>query len=166
MLTKCRSIANFHRPIHSHWSLPLMRVNVGLIMLSACTGRYLVHVFLFLIGRQVLGHFFRYKPLLPIGWRIVQISRHHRKKTTNAAPTTYSAIQQQANPLYQYTTILHLFINRNAKNKQLTLLHCQVCWKLEKLPANTNKYVYANVYKKNAENPRNTNSKNPPNGYY
>ncbi len=23
MLTKCRSIATFHRPIHSHWSLPL-----------------------------------------------------------------------------------------------------------------------------------------------
>ncbi len=23
MLTKCRLIATFHRPIHSHWSLPL-----------------------------------------------------------------------------------------------------------------------------------------------
>ena len=23
MRTKCRSIATFHRPIHSHWSLPL-----------------------------------------------------------------------------------------------------------------------------------------------
>jgi hypothetical protein len=26
MRTKCRSIATFHRPIHSHWSLPLTKV--------------------------------------------------------------------------------------------------------------------------------------------
>ncbi len=32
----------------------------------------LVQVFLLLIGQQGLGHFFRYRPLLPIGWRIVQ----------------------------------------------------------------------------------------------
>jgi hypothetical protein len=26
MRTKCRSIATFHRPIHSHWSLPLIKM--------------------------------------------------------------------------------------------------------------------------------------------
>jgi hypothetical protein len=39
---------------------------------------YLVHVSLLLIGQQGLGHFFRYRLLLPIGWRIVQILRHCR----------------------------------------------------------------------------------------
>jgi hypothetical protein len=41
------------------------------------------------IGEQSLIHFF----LLPIGWRIVQILRQRRRKTTNTAPTTLSAIQ-------------------------------------------------------------------------
>jgi hypothetical protein len=32
MRTKCQSIATFHRPIHSHWSLPLsetMSIHLG-----------------------------------------------------------------------------------------------------------------------------------------
>jgi hypothetical protein len=31
--------------------------------------------------------------LLPIGWRIVQILRQRRRKSTNTAPTTLGAIQ-------------------------------------------------------------------------
>ncbi len=30
MRTKCRSIATFHRPIHSHWSLPLTKIDLVL----------------------------------------------------------------------------------------------------------------------------------------
>jgi hypothetical protein len=54
---------------------------------------YLVQVSLLLIGQQGLGHFLRHRPLLPIGWRIVQILRLRQRKTTNAAPTTLNAIQ-------------------------------------------------------------------------
>ncbi len=36
-------------------------------------GVYLVQISLLLIGQQGLGHFLRYRSLLPIGWRIVQI---------------------------------------------------------------------------------------------
>ncbi len=40
MRTKCRSIATFHRPIHSHWSLPLNAV-VGLCSLKLSDHRTL-----------------------------------------------------------------------------------------------------------------------------
>jgi hypothetical protein len=49
-------------------------------------------VSLLLIGQQGLGDFFRSRPLLLIGWRIVQILRQIRRKTTNTAPTTLSVI--------------------------------------------------------------------------
>jgi hypothetical protein len=52
-----------------------------------------VQVSLLLIGQLGLGHIFRYWPLLPIGWRVVQILHQRRKKTTNTALTTLSAIQ-------------------------------------------------------------------------
>jgi hypothetical protein len=39
---------------------------------------YLVQVSLFLFGQQGLEDFFRYQPLLPICWRIVQILRQCR----------------------------------------------------------------------------------------
>jgi hypothetical protein len=61
--------------------------------------------------------------LLPIGWSIVQILRQRRRKTTKTAPTTLSAIQQQANPLLSVNNYTPLVISRNDKNKQLTL--CQ-----------------------------------------
>jgi hypothetical protein len=48
---------------------------------------------LLLIGQHGLGDFFRYQPLLPIGWSIEQILRQRLRKTTNTAPTTLSAIQ-------------------------------------------------------------------------
>jgi hypothetical protein len=49
-----------------------------------------------IIGQQGLGDFFRYQPLFPIGWRIVQILRQRRRKTTITVPTTLSAIQALA----------------------------------------------------------------------
>jgi hypothetical protein len=65
--------------------------------LNNVSGVYLVQVSLLHIGQWGLGHFFRYRPLPLIGWRIVQVQ-----------------YKQQANPL---------FVNsRNDKNKQLTLL--------------------------------------------
>jgi hypothetical protein len=46
-----------------------------------------------LIGQQSLVDFFRYRPLLPIGWRIVQILRQCRRKTTKTATTSLRAIK-------------------------------------------------------------------------
>jgi hypothetical protein len=57
-------------------------------------------VSLLLIGQQDLIDFFRYRPLLPIGWRIVQISRQRRRKTTNTAPTTLGAIQAASQSIF------------------------------------------------------------------
>jgi hypothetical protein len=51
-------------------------VNASLRWLNNVSGAYFVQVSLLLIGQQVLGHFFRYQPLLSIGWVIVQILRH------------------------------------------------------------------------------------------
>jgi hypothetical protein len=68
-------------------------VNASLRRLNNFSGVNLIQVSLLFIGQQGLGHFFMYRPLLPIGWRIVQILRIRRRKTTNTAPTTLSAIQ-------------------------------------------------------------------------
>jgi hypothetical protein len=64
-----------------------LAVNASLPWLN--NGVYLVQVSLLLIGPQDLGHFFRCRPLLLIGWRIVQILRQRRKKTTSTAPPTF-----------------------------------------------------------------------------
>jgi hypothetical protein len=69
--------------------LMLMQVHVGLIMLLMW---YLVQVSLILISQHGLGHFIWYRPLLPIGWRIVHILRQRRRKTTNTVPTILSAV--------------------------------------------------------------------------
>jgi hypothetical protein len=80
----------------------------------------LVQVSLLFIGQKGLGHFFGYRPLFPIGWRIVQILRQRRRKATNTAPTLLSAMQykQQANPLLS----TRLLISKNDKNKPISLL--------------------------------------------
>jgi hypothetical protein len=65
-------------------------------LLNNVGGVYLVRVSLLLIGEQGFEHFFRYRPLLPTGWRIVQIVRQRQRERTNTAPTTH---KQQANPL-------------------------------------------------------------------
>jgi hypothetical protein len=57
------------------------------------SGVHLTQVSLPLIGQQDLVDFFRYRPLLPIGWQIEKILCQHRRKTTNTAPTTLNAIK-------------------------------------------------------------------------
>ncbi len=90
----------------------LTRVFVGLIMLAAS------RVSLLLIGQQGLEHFFSYRPLLPIGWRIVHILRQRRRKTTNTAPTTLSAISSSKQIYFcQLTIILHYSDKREWQNQ-------------------------------------------------
>jgi hypothetical protein len=66
---------------------------------------------LLLIGQQGLGNFFRYWPLLPIRWRIVQILRQRLRKKTNTASTALIVqYKQQANPLlsmHRYTPLVN-----------------------------------------------------------
>jgi hypothetical protein len=77
----------------------LLAVNASMRWFNNVTGVYLL-----LIGQQGLAQFFRYRPLLPIGWRIAQILRQRWRKTTNTAPTTLSVAQAAS----QSTIILHL----------------------------------------------------------
>jgi hypothetical protein len=83
---------------------------------------YLVKVSLLLIGQQGLVDFFRYRPLLPIGLRIVQILLQRRRITTNTAPTTLSAIQAASQSTFVDTQITPLVIGSNEKIKQLTII--------------------------------------------
>ncbi len=93
----------------------LLQVQLGLVV-----GVYLVQVSLLLVAQQDLADFFRYRPLLPIGWKIVQILRQRRRNTTNTAPTTFSAIcNTSSKPIHFYHPLV---MSRNDKNKQLTLL--------------------------------------------
>ncbi len=77
----------------------LMRVYV---VFNNVSDVYLVQVSLLFIDLQGLRYFFRYQPLLHIGWRIVQILRQHRRKTTNTAPTTFSEIQSASQAAKKY----------------------------------------------------------------
>jgi hypothetical protein len=70
-----------------------LAVNASLSWLTNVVSVYLVQISLLLIGQQGLADFFRYGPLLLISWRIVQISRQRRRKTTNTAPVFLSARQ-------------------------------------------------------------------------
>jgi hypothetical protein len=87
-----------------------LAVNASLRWLNNAVGVYLVKVSLLLIGQHSLVVFFRKRPLLPIGWRLVQILRQLRMKTTNTAPTILSAIQAASQPTFvsRYSIILHL----------------------------------------------------------
>ncbi len=66
---------------------------MSLCWLNNVSGVYLVQVSLLLIDQRGLEHFFKYRPLLPIGRRIVQILHQRLRKKTNTAPITLSAIQ-------------------------------------------------------------------------
>ncbi len=66
----------------------------SLRLLNNVSGVNLNQVSLLLIGQQGLDNCFRYRPLLLIGWRIVQILHQLRRKMTNTAPTTLIAIQE------------------------------------------------------------------------
>jgi hypothetical protein len=78
-----------------------------------------------LMGQQGLEHFFRYLPLLLIGWNIVQILRQRRRKTPIHRQQLLVQYKQQTNPLlsvHLHRTLTPLVISRKDKNKQLTLL--------------------------------------------
>jgi hypothetical protein len=75
---------------------------------------YLTQVSLLLIGQQDLVDFFRYWPLLPIGRRIVQVLRQRRRKTTNTAPITFSAMQAASQSIFINE---QLYSTCNDKNK-------------------------------------------------
>jgi hypothetical protein len=83
-----------------------LAVSANLLWLNDVIGVYLVRVSLLLIGQQGLEDFFRFPPLLPIGWRIVQILRQRRRKTTNTAPTSQD--KQHANPLLSVNNLTPL----------------------------------------------------------
>jgi hypothetical protein len=70
-----------------------LAVNASLYRLNNVSGVYLVQVSLLRIGQQGLVDFFWHRPVLPIGWRIVQILRQRRRITTNTAPTNLRVIQ-------------------------------------------------------------------------
>jgi hypothetical protein len=58
-------------------------VKASLCWLNNVNGVYLVLVYLLLIGQQGLGHFFKYRPLLLIGWRILQILLQRRRNVNS-----------------------------------------------------------------------------------
>jgi hypothetical protein len=69
-----------------------LAVNASLRWLNNVSGVYLTQLSLLpSLRQQHLVDLYRYRPLLPIGWRIVQIFR--QRQVTNTAPTTLSAIQ-------------------------------------------------------------------------
>jgi hypothetical protein len=84
----------------------------------AINALYLVQFSLLFISQQGLGHFLRYRPLLPIGWRIVHFLRKRWRKTTNTAPTTLRAMQAARQSTFINTNFTPLVINGNDKNKQ------------------------------------------------
>ncbi len=86
-------------------------VNANLHWLINVSGVYLIQVSLLLIGQQGLGYFFRYRPLLPIGWRIAQILRQRPRKSTNTAPATLSAIQASSKSTLSMNNYTPLVIN-------------------------------------------------------
>jgi hypothetical protein len=99
-----------------------LAVNASLRWLDNVSGVYLVQVSLFLIGQQGLKYFFRYRPLLPIGWRTVQILRQCRRKQPIQRKLLLLQYKQQANPFLSMNNYNPLLISWNDKNKQLTLL--------------------------------------------
>jgi hypothetical protein len=71
-----------------------LAVNASLHWRNNVSGVYLLSlVFLASYWSAGFGTFLQISAIAPIGWRIVQILRQCRRKTTNAAPTTLSAIQ-------------------------------------------------------------------------
>jgi hypothetical protein len=60
---------------------------------------YIVRVSLRLIGQQDLGYFVWHRPLLPIGWRIVQIYANAGGKRPIQCQSLLVQYKQQANQL-------------------------------------------------------------------
>jgi hypothetical protein len=95
-----------------------MRVCVGLIMLAA------FHVSLLLICQQGLRQFVKYRPLPPIGWRIMQTVRQRRRENDQYSDVKY---KQQANPLLSMHNCTPLVIRGNGNNKLLR--QTRIKWK-------------------------------------
>ncbi len=83
---------------------------------------YITQVSLFLNGQQDLVDFFRYQPLLPIGWRIVQILRQRRGKQQIQRQLLLVQYRQKANPYISLNKYAPLVISRNDKNNQLIFI--------------------------------------------
>jgi hypothetical protein len=90
-------------------------VIASLHWLNNVSGVYLVPDSLPLICQQGLGHLFRDRPLFPMGCRIVQILREHRREKTNSVPTTLSAIQAASHTLLSTNNYTHLVISKMTK---------------------------------------------------
>jgi hypothetical protein len=54
-------------------------VNAQLVWFDNVSGAFLVNISLLLIGQLGLGHLFRHRPLLPIGWNALVISKDRLK---------------------------------------------------------------------------------------
>ncbi len=85
---------------------------------------YLVQVSLLLIGQQGLKHFVRYRPLLPIDWRIVKFYANPGGNPPIQRQPLLVQYKQQANQfLSMHNYYTPLLISGNDKNNQLTLLN-------------------------------------------
>jgi hypothetical protein len=75
-----------------------LAINASLRWLNNVSGLYLVQVSLLLIGRQGLVDFFRYRLLVPIGWRIAQFlclrRRNHDQYSANPSLSAIQALSQ------------------------------------------------------------------------
>jgi hypothetical protein len=114
------------RPVFKFFRCPndFITQKVYFLQLMRVCALCLVQVSMLLIGQQGLGHFFRYRPLLPIDWRIVQILHQLRaggKRPIQRQPLLVQ-YKQQANPLLSINNYTPVVISGNDKNKQLTLL--------------------------------------------
>jgi hypothetical protein len=98
-----------------------LSANASLRWLNNVVGVYLVQVSLLHIGQQGLVDFFSYRPLLPMGWRIVQIYANDRGKQPKRQLLVVQ-YKQQANPLLLTQYYTPLVISWNDKNKQLTFI--------------------------------------------
>jgi hypothetical protein len=89
-----------------------LAVNASLRYLNNVGGVYLVQVSLLFIGQQGLGYSFRYRPSLPIGWRIVQLFTPTQDENDQYS-ANHSQCKTSSKPIhfYQRTIILHSNIN-------------------------------------------------------
>jgi hypothetical protein len=76
----------------------------------------------FFFCQQGLGHFFWYRPLLHIGWRVVQVYANAGGTQLIKGQLLLVQYKQQANALLSIHNYTPHVISKNDENKQLTLL--------------------------------------------
>ncbi len=76
-----------------------LAVNASLRWVNNVNGVYIVQVSLLLIGQQCLEHFFRYRPLLPIGGGLCKLYAKAGGKWQIQCQLLFVPYKQQANPL-------------------------------------------------------------------